>query len=244
MSRPTFYGVGVGPGDPELLTLKARRILQEVPVAAVPKGCGKRSYAYSVVQEFLDEQRQEILELTFSMSKTEEIQRPYWQTALEEIGKRLAQRKDVAFLTEGDPFFYSTFIPLYRLMRQHYPEVGVEVVPGVTSIAAVAGAAGFPLARAEERVAIVPAAAVLSELPAILTAFDTVALMKVSSVLDEVIDVLTAMGLKERACLVEKCTTAEERVIHDLDSVRGQKLHYFSTLLIRTARPEPSRRGE
>src|SRR5262245_20573306 len=113
MSEPTFYGVGVGPGDPELLTLKAQRILQAVPVVAVPKGSGKRSYAYSVVQAFLDETRQEVLELTFSMSKEEEVQRPYWQAAMEEIEKRLAQRKDVAFLTEGDPFFYSTFIPLY-----------------------------------------------------------------------------------------------------------------------------------
>jgi len=244
MSGPTLYGVGVGPGDPELLTLKARRILQGVPVVAVPKGCGKRSYAYSVVQGFLDEQRQEILELTFSMSKTEEVQRPYWQAALEDIGKRLIQGKDVAFLTEGDPFFYSTFIPLYRLMRQHYPEVRIEVVPGVTSVAAVAGAAGFPLARADERIAILPATFAHTELSVVLKTFDTVVLMKVHNVLDEVIEVLTTLGLKERACLVEKCTTAEERVIHDLDSVRGQKLHYFSTLLVRTARPEPSRRGE
>ena len=204
MSSPTFYGVGVGPGDPELLTLKARRILQAVPVVAVPKGRGKRSYAYTVVQTFLDESRQEVLELTFSMSKEEEVQRPYWQTAVEEIGDRLVQGKDVAFLTEGDPLFYSTFIPLYRLMQQHHPRVRIEVVPGVTSVTAVAGVAGLPLARAEEKVAIVPATSVRSTLPEILTTFDTVVLMKVSSVLDEVIDVLTTLGLKEHACLVEK----------------------------------------
>jgi precorrin-2/cobalt-factor-2 C20-methyltransferase len=253
MSEPTFYGVGVGPGDPELLTLKAQRVLQAVPVVAVPKGCGKRSYAYSVVQAFLDETRQEVLELTFSMSTEEEVQRPYWQAAIEEIEKRLAQRKDVAFLTEGDPFFYSTFIPLYRLMQQQHPGVRIEVVPGVTSVAAVAAVSGLPLARAEEKIAILPATSVRSALPEIFKTFNTVVLMKVSSVLDEVIDELTAMGLKEQACLVEKCTTAEERVIHDLDSVRGQQLHYFSTLLVCKASPActcgagtgaPSQRGD
>jgi precorrin-2/cobalt-factor-2 C20-methyltransferase len=243
MSEPTFYGVGVGPGDPELLTLKALRILQTVPVVAVPKGGGKRSYAYSVVQAFLDEAKQEILELTFSMSKEEEVQRPYWQTAIEEIGKRLAQGKDVAFLTEGDPFFYSTFIPLYRLMLQQHPEVRIEVVPGVTSVAAVAGASGIPLVRAEETLAVLPATYVHSKLPEMLKAFDTVVLMKVNSVLGEVIEVLTTMGLEEHACVVEKGSTPEERIIWDLDSVRGQQLHYFSTLLIRTAGPKPSRRG-
>jgi precorrin-2/cobalt-factor-2 C20-methyltransferase len=244
MSSPTFYGVGVGPGDPELLTMKARRILQAVPVVAVPKGCGKRSYAYSVVRAFLDETRQEVLELTFSMSKEEEVQRPYWQTAVEEIGNRLAQGNDVAFLTEGDPFFYSTFIPLYRLMHQLHPEVPIEVVPGVTSVTAVAGVSGLPLARAEEKVAILPATYACSALPEVLKTFDTVVLMKVSSVLDEVLDALTAMGLKEHACLVERCSTAEERVIRDLDSVRGQQLHYFSTLLVCKGCPEPSHKGD
>lgn len=229
----TFYGVGVGPGDPELLTLKAQRIVRTVPVIAVPRSCGKRSYAYSIVQPFVDEHKQEVLEFVFSMSRDAAAQRPYWQAAVQAIGKRLQQGKDVAFLTEGDPFFYSTFIPLHRLMREEHPEVPVEIIPGVTSMAAAAGAAGMPLARADERMAIVPATYVRAGLSKILDDFDTVVLIKVHSVLDEVIDILTASGLEGRACLVEKASTPQERVICGLDSLRGQKLHYFSTLLVR-----------
>lgn len=231
-----LYGIGVGPGDPELLTLKAARLLQEVPVLAVPKRCGQRSYAYAVVAKLIDERRQEVLELPFTMSKDEAVARPERQEAARLVLDRLRAGQDVAFLTEGDSFFYSTFVYLFEAVTTEAPDVKVEVIPGISSIHASAIAARVPLAVGDERVAILPATYEGEKLLTVFGEFDTVVLMKVSSVLDDVINLLDKLGLKECAVLVEKCGDAGERVVHDLDRVRGQHVSYLTTLIVRPKR--------
>jgi precorrin-2/cobalt-factor-2 C20-methyltransferase len=232
-SPGVLYGVGVGPGEPELLTLKAARLLREVPVLAVPKRCGERSYAFSIVQNLIDERRQEVLELPFAMRKDQAVILPQRREAARLVLDRLRGGRDVAFLTEGDPFFYSTFVYLFETLSAEAPEVKIEIVPGVTSVNASAIAACVPLAVGEERVAILPATYEGEKLLKALDEFDTVVLMKVNSVLDKVIGLLDALGLKDNAVLVEKCGSPEERVFTDLESVRGQRVSYLTTLIVR-----------
>jgi precorrin-2/cobalt-factor-2 C20-methyltransferase len=152
---------------------------------------------------------------------------------VEAIVAELRQGKSVAWITQGDPFFYSTFINLYEQMRRRFPDVPVEVIPGVTSTSAAAARAGVPVARLAERVAVLPAAYGLAGLPALLDEFATVFLMKVNSVFDQLLDTLPTLPPTVHAVYLEKVGTAEERVVHDLESLRGQKLPYFSLVLLR-----------
>src|SRR5436190_23575684 len=106
-----FYGVGVGPGDPELLTLKAHRILTTAAVVCAPKrNYSADGYAYGIIKGFINTEKQELLELIFPMSKDRARLIPYWEENIEQIMVRIREGKDCAFITEGDPFLYSTFI--------------------------------------------------------------------------------------------------------------------------------------
>ncbi|MFQ5894946.1 MAG: precorrin-2 C(20)-methyltransferase [Nitrospinota bacterium] len=228
-----LYGVGVGPGDPELLTLKAARILREVPVIAYPACApGASSYAYQIVERLLDPARQRPLGLVFPMTKDREELEVHWRASVEAVLAELRAGRDVAFITEGDPFFYSTFIHLWEIFRAHCPEVSVEVVPGVSSLTASSVAAELPLASQDERVAVLPATYEEKGLREALQRFDTVVLMKVSSSYDRVLDLLEETGLKDRAVFVKKVGAPDEEVVRDLESLRGKKLSYLSTLLV------------
>ena len=229
-----LYGIGVGPGDPELLTVKAARLLRQVPVIVVPqKTSHDHSYAYSIVAGLVDEARQEVLRLVFPMKKDLDQLRSYWLDAVESISRRLAEGKDCAFLTEGDPFLYGTFIYLYEMLRERHPEVQVEVVPGVSSINAAAAQAAIPLVSGDDRLAVLPATYGGPELRETLRQFDTVVLLKVHSVFDRVLDVLEELGLVDDAVYVKRCTTPEAEVVRDIRRLRGQKLDYLSLLIVR-----------
>lgn len=229
-----FYGVGVGPGDPELLTLKAHRILKSVPVVAVPKRAPEDySFAYSIVDRYVDEEKQKILELIFPMTKDHEFLKPYWEKAAEKVYETLATGEDCAFITEGDPFFYSTFIYLFENITRDHPEVHVEVIPGVSSVHAASTRLGIPLVNADDRLAIVGAVYEKEKLRQILQEFDTVVLMKISSVSEEVIELLEEMNLIEKACFVQKCGTLDEVILRDVRELKRKKLDYMSLLIVR-----------
>ena len=182
-----IYAVGVGPGDPELLTLKAARILREVPVICAPTAsAGDSSYALSIIEPFLDRSRQEVIVQVFPMRKDQAGLEEFWETAAAEVVAKVRQGRDVAFVTIGDPFLYSTFLYIYRILRDRFPDIPVEVVPGISSINAAAVAAGLPLGIASERIAIIPAAFADENLRQTLADFDTVVLMKVSRVFDDI----------------------------------------------------------
>ena len=154
-----IYAVGVGPGDPELLTRKAERIIRAVPVVCAPTASpADSSYALAIVEPFLDRSRQEVIVQVFPMRKDQEGLEEFWEEAAAEVAEKVRQGREVAFITIGDPFLYSTFLYLYRILREKYPDIPVEVVPGISSINAAAVAAGIPLGLASERIAIIPAA--------------------------------------------------------------------------------------
>ncbi len=229
-----IYAIGVGPGDPELLTKKAERILRSVPVICAPTaGPADSSYALSIIEPLLDLKRQEVIIQVFPMRKDQAGLDEFWQTAAAGVVERVRRGSDVAFITIGDPFIYSTFLYIYRILREKYPDIPVEVVPGVSSINAAAIAAGIPLGQASERIAIIPAAFEEKDLLKVLSDFDTVVLMKVSRVFDGIYALLKELGLEKKCAFISRVGTAEEEVVFDLESLLGRKLDYLSMLIVK-----------
>jgi len=228
------YAVGVGPGDPELLTRKAERILRQVPVICAPAAsAGDSSHALSIVEPFLDRSRQEVIVQVFPMRKDQEGLEDFWSEAAGTVVAHIGEGRDVAFITIGDPFLYSTFLYLYRILRERHPEIPIEAVPGVSSITAAAVAAGIPLAAASERIAVLPATFEEEKLRGTLLDFDTVILMKVNRVFDRIYALLQELGLEGKGAFVSRAGTGEERVVFDLGSLVGKKLDYLSLLIVK-----------
>ncbi len=230
----TLYGIGVGPGDPELLTLKGLRLLREVPVVYVPIArAGGDSYARSIVAEHLDPTRQHIVELAFAMREDITARASRWREGARIIAEHLRTGADAAFVTEGDPMLYSTFGHIRGALADEMPAAGVVVVPGISSVQAAAAAAQFPLGDGDERLAILPTCYEGDDLRSTLKAFDTVALLKIASCFDRTVDSLEELGLADHAVFVSRCGTAQEEIIRNVRSLRGKPLDYFSLLLVR-----------
>ncbi len=230
----TFFGVGVGPGDPELITIKAQRVLREAPVICLPKSREEgASYVRTFVSHLIDPSRQQLVELVFPMTKYRSVLEQHWAAALEQVLTPLRRGRDVAFVTEGDPFIYSTFMHLYCLVVESHPEIPVKVIPGVSSINASAAAAGLPLVDGAERLAVLPATYEGDQLAEVLRLFDTVVLLKVNRVFDRVLGVLDELGLAEQAVYVKRCGSEEQEVVRDVRTLRGKELDYLSLLIVR-----------
>ncbi len=240
-----LIGIGVGPGDPELITLKGLRRLQKAPIVCCPSGkAGAIGYAEQVVAGYIDRSRQKLIPLAFPMSRDQEKLQAAWQEAGEKVAEYLQQGLDVAFLTEGDPLFFSTFIYMAEAVQERLPAGKVEIVPGVTSISGCTAAAGIPLAVAGESVVILDAPHRINDLVEILTLHPVVVLMKVSGCLEDIVEILKQCNWLECATLVERCGTDRQRVIVGKDLIGCVRPHYLSTLLIRRQERLKSRVGE
>lgn len=197
MSYGILYGVGVGPGAPDLLTLRAIDVLKKAQVIAMPRSSDfGASMAWKIIKPVIGEiEGQERLFFTFPMNKDPERLQPAWDKAFKAIGERLEKGLSVAFATEGDPSLYSTFIYLQREAPKRWPGIEIAVVPGVSSIAAVPSVTGIPLADGQERIAIIPANYGVDDLPALLASFDTTILMKIGSEMPNILAVLERENL-------------------------------------------------
>jgi len=234
-----LYVVGVGPGDPELLTLKAVRILAQVGSICVPRGSEDgESLALSIAQRAVGLDGKEIVEVYFPMkalhSHRAELD-AQWGEAISVILDRLRKGIDTAFITIGDPGLYSTFFYLYDRLMEECPELNIEVVPGISSINASAALAGVSLALGHERIAILPANHV-SDLKRVFEQFDTVVLMKVHRVFRKVRRALADLGLLDGAVYVSRAGMVDEMVCIDLNSLESEKLDYFSLVIVRKGR--------
>jgi len=233
-----LYVVGVGPGDPELLTLKAARILREVGCICVPKGREEgESLALSIVQRAVDLAGREIVETYFPMKKASgpshkaELDAQWSETVATILG-RLKRGIDTAFITIGDPGIYSTFFYLYHRLMEADPGLQIEIVPGVSSINASAARAGISLGLGDDRIAILPAN-YMADLLTVLERFDTVVLMKVYKVFPEVLKTLSGLDLLDRAVYVSRAGMVDERVCVDLASLKEEELDYFFLVIVR-----------
>jgi precorrin-2/cobalt-factor-2 C20-methyltransferase len=229
----TFYGVGVGPGDPELMTRKAARILAEVDWIFYPTETRQgTSFSQRIIAPLgLPTAKCQAIYMGMSCDRAADVKT--YATVVDDIVAELAQGKSVAWITQGDPLFYSTFIHLYEEMRRRFPEAPIEIIPGVTSTSAAAAMAHVPVSRLQEKVAVVPAVYGLEGLPHLLDEFATVFLMKVNSVFDQLLDALRCIPYAVHGVYVEKVGTPEERVVTDLETLRGQRLPYFSLVILR-----------
>jgi precorrin-2/cobalt-factor-2 C20-methyltransferase len=234
----TLYVIGVGPGDPELLTLKAVRILNEVPVICVPKGKEDgSSLALSIVSKALNLSGKDIIEAHFPMQKTKSSENECeldtkWHNTVENVLSRLNRGIDTAFITMGDPSIYSTFFYLYDRILELNPAVNIEIIPGVSSINAAASKAKLSLGLADEKIAILPAT-YADNLKETLEKFDTVVLMKVHKVFDKVSKILDEMNLVGNAIYISRAGMDDELIIRDIKKIKKENLNYFSMLIIR-----------
>jgi precorrin-2/cobalt-factor-2 C20-methyltransferase len=234
MKYGTLYGVGVGPGAPDLMTLRAVATLQKADVLAMPRSSDfGASMAWKIVKPVIGEiEGQERLFLTFPMSKDPSRLIPAWEKAFTAIGERLEKGLSVAFATEGDPSLFSTFIYLQREAPTRWPGIEVVVVPGVSSIAAVPAVTGIPLADGQERIAIVPANYGVDDLPEILAQFDTTILMKIGSEMPNVLAMLEKAGLAEKTVFVSRATMPDQRIVRDVRTSGGEYGDCFAMAIV------------
>jgi len=222
-----LLGVGVGPGDPELLTLKAVRILREGPVVAYVSAGGRPSMARSIVAEHLSSGSPEI-HIALPMRLVPELAHAAYDEGAARIGAVLERGRDVAVLCMGDPFLYGSFAQLFERLGERYR---TEVVPGVASFTAAAAAARTPLVGRSETLAVLPATLPRDALATHLAGADGVAILKLGRHLAKVRTVLSELGLLERAIYVEHASAADERVVRLADLAIDQA-PYFSLLLL------------
>ncbi|PKB80756.1 MAG: precorrin-2 C(20)-methyltransferase [SAR202 cluster bacterium Io17-Chloro-G9] len=228
-----FYGVGVGPGDPELVTIKARRLLQSVgAICFTQLDDGRESYALGVVRDYLEGTKPELIRITVP-SDDSPVSQGAWDNAALSIGGRLRQGQDVAFITEGDPMLYSEFSYLLDSVRAAVPEAATEVIPGVTSILAAASSSQVPLVTQGQRLAILPAVYGIDDLREAITNYDTIVLMEVNRTLLDALANLESLGLAGKAIYVRQATTPEEQVVQDIHQLSDEDLDYFSLLIIK-----------
>ncbi len=235
-----LYLVGIGPGDPELITYKAGRILTDTTVWAVPKAKSNgTSHAQQIAGGIIDTAGKTILELCFPMKKVflgETVNQQLldaWRASAEEVIEHLDKGEDVAFPTLGDPTLYSTAFYLLPMILEKRPNAGVTVVPGITAMAACSSGISSPLALGNDVLTVVPAAFDDDRLKQILTTMDSVVLMKVHKKMDVLVELLTELGLVDNAVLFERFGLPEQQIYTDIRTALNKELHYFSTMVIR-----------
>ena len=229
-----LYGLGIGPGDPELITVKALRLLRDCPVLAYPAPETGESLARRIVAPHLDgapaakgADRKEIA-IRMPMVAARFPAQEVYDRASVELAGHLEAGRDVAVLCEGDPFFYGSFMYLFGRMAERFP---VEVVPGVSSLTACAAVLDAPLAARNDVLTVLPAPLETAALKARLATCEAAAIIKVGRHFAKVRELLTELGLEENARYVEHATMADQKVL-PLEAVEAESVPYFSMVLV------------
>jgi precorrin-2/cobalt-factor-2 C20-methyltransferase len=222
------WGVGVGPGDPELLTLKALRLIRAAHVIAYPAPEQGESFARSIVDSHLPGGQKEIA-IRMPLGDGAFPKADIYDSAADQILRETKAGRRVAVLCEGDPFFYGSFMYLYARLAGR---CAVAVVPGVSSLTACAAASGGPLALRNETLTVLPGPLPESELKARLVAAEAAAIVKVGRHFAKIRKVIRELGLEGRAHYVERATLANQRC-QPLREIAGDTAPYFSMVLVR-----------
>ncbi|MEN8190248.1 MAG: precorrin-2 C(20)-methyltransferase [Thermodesulfobacteriota bacterium] len=235
----TLAIIGVGPGDPELLTVKAIRAVEKSSIIVTPKAKKNgNSTALSILEQGMDLAGKETLELHFPMKKIclgeppdAEVETA-WRAAADAVLQHLDNGRNVVFPTLGDPAIYSTGYYLYQTIIEMRPEVEVNFTPGISAMSACSASTRQPICLGDDKLAVIPATFTPERLEEILSSFDTIVLMKVHTVIDELRSLLDRLDLIHCSVLIERAGMADERIIGNLDEITGP-LHYFSTIVVR-----------
>ena len=235
----TLHIVGTGPGDPQLLTLKAAAVVKNSPVIIAPRGSvNGESTALSIVEAVVDTTEKIIVRAHFPMKKVPRGEkadpevREAWHHAANLVLSHLDLGRDVCFPTLGDPAIYSTGYYLYDTICELRPDVHVSFVPGIPAMSSCSASLAEPICLGDEMVAVVPATFSDERLQDILARFDTIVLMKVHRVLDRLIPLLQTESLLDHSTLVERAGTDREKSFKSLEEIEGQP-HYYSTIIVR-----------
>lgn len=233
MVKGTLYGIGVGPGDPELITLKAVKTLKRVDVVfAAASTKNSYSLAMEIVAPHL-KNGAPVVRLGFPMTRDKNTLNTAWEENAHKVMVPLKEGKDAAMITLGDPMTYSTFGYIMHTIKEKYPDVPVKVVPGITSYQAGAAAAGHVLAEAEESFTVISGALGAQKLKEIIAHTDNVVILKVYKNYKEIIDTLNHLDLAAGSVLISRCGLDGEEVIRDLKEGLDIAPSYLSLLLIR-----------
>lgn len=222
-----LYGLGLGPGDPELLTLKAHRILTQAPVIAYPAPDTGPSFARQIASGYLSGDQVEV-PIVVPMRVERFPAQDIYDAAALTLSRHLDAGSDVAVLCEGDPFFYGSFMYLFERLAGRYQ---TEIVPGVSSMMAAAAALGRPLAARNDVLSVVPGPLDDAELSARIEAAGAVAIIKVGRHFARIRALIETMGLTAAAGYVERVSLPEQRVM-PLADVPEASAPYFSMILI------------
>jgi len=209
-----LYGVGVGPGDPELITLKSLRLIKSTEVIAYPKLKGSKSFARNIIEEFIDLPKVEIaIEIPMTVNRLP-AQRAY-DAAAQKISTHLNMGENVVFLCEGDPFFYGSFMYLHSRLYKKYL---VEIIPGVSSMTACAAMAKKPLAARNEVLTVLPGPLSKKELERRLADNNSSAIMKVGRHIKKIKSVIDRLGLMDSSLYIERASLKEQRILKLIDA--------------------------
>lgn len=230
-----LYGLGVGPGDPELITLKALRLLKSAPVVAYHAAKGKKGNALTIVETYLSSE-QTLVPLIYPVTTEklpdhmdyEQIVSDFYAEITTTIASHLDSGRDVAVIAEGDPFFYGSFMYIHDRLAEKYE---TEVVPGVCSVLGAAAVLGAPLVYRNQTLSILSGVMSAEELKTRLAGTEAAAIMKLGKNLDKVRDVLNDLGLMDRALYIERATMQNQRIA-PLTEVNGSDCPYFSIILV------------
>ena len=230
-----LFGLGVGPGDPELITLKALRLLKSAPVVAYHAAKGKKGNALTIVEEYLSPE-QVLVPLIYPVTTEklpahmdyEQIVSDFYSEIASTIASHLDRGQDVAVIAEGDPFFYGSFMYIHDRLADQYE---TEVVPGVCSVLGDSAVLGAPLVYRNQTLSVLSGVMSAEELTRRLADTGAAAIMKLGKNLDKVRVVLGELGLMDRALYVERATMANQRIV-PLAEVNGSDCPYFSIILV------------
>jgi precorrin-2/cobalt-factor-2 C20-methyltransferase len=227
MAAGTLYGIGLGPGDPELMTLKAVRLLRAVPIVAYPAPENGASFARAIAAQWLRPDQREIA-IAIPMVPERFPAQAVYDRAAGEIDAALEAGSDVAILCQGDPFFYGSFMYLFaRLAGRHR----VEIVPGVSSLGACAAACGLPLVGRNDSLIVLPAGLDEGLLERRLAAAEAAAIIKLGRHFARIRALLQRLGLAERARYIERASLPEQR-IRPLVEIEADSVPYFAMILL------------
>ena len=234
MKQGTLYGIGIGPGYPELITLKGARLIGACRNLFVPKArTAAESVALAIARPLLGPEAR-IEELVFPMTADREELAEKWDAAAARIAEVLTEGDDACFLTLGDPLLYSTYIYLIKALRKRLPDLEAVTVPGIMAFGAAAALAEFPIGEGRESVTIVPTADDLTAVRHAIARGGTVVLMKIGKRLPEVLDLLDREGLMEASVFVSHAGMATQRIETDLRRLKaeGPEAGYLSIILV------------
>ncbi len=234
MKYGKLYGIGIGPGDPELITVKGANIISKCEHIFVPKArIQTESLALEISKSYIDKNAQ-VHELVFPMTSDQTELNSKWNASADSIIETLAQGKDACFLTLGDPLLYSTYIYLLRGLKAIKADIEIVTIPGIMALNAAASLTCFPLGEGKENVTIVPTADDLASVREAFLSGGTVVLMKIGKRLQAILGLLDEAGVIDDAVFISRAGQKEQYIETDLKKLKDtdEKAGYMSIMLV------------